>query len=313
VLNGSALSEKLVSGLLDASLGVLVIDVESHNGLVLSWRGGAREGEHDALWHVVKGAVRLEADGLPLGGSESPVAHVVDGGVASGGSGRELSELDDLGTTLLNAGSELFNQPGVVNEAGGIGTSDLGVPDIRVHRGGVVAPDSHLGDVGDLGVGLESKLSQGSVVVETGHGSEARCGEVRGVVLADESVGVGGVADNNGLDVTGGVVVDGLANIDEDLAVILEEISTLHSWATGLGTDEEVVVDILEGSGEVAGDDNLVEEGEGAIVQLSLDSLEDLLLEGEVEKVEDDTLVLAEELTRGDSEDNRVGDLAGGS
>ena len=31
-------------------------------------------------------------------------------------------------------------------------------------------------------------------------------------------------------------------------------------------------------------------------MELSLDTLEDLLLEGEIEKVEDDTLVLAEEL-----------------
>ena len=134
-------------------------------------------------------------------------------------------------------------------------------------------------------------------MIETGHGGEAGSGEIRSVVLADESVGVGGVADNNGLDVTGCVVVDGLANIDEDLAVVLEEISTLHSWATGLGSDEEVVVNILEGGGKVAGDNNLVEEGEGAIMKLSLDTLEDLLLEGEIEKVEDDTLVLAEELT----------------
>jgi hypothetical protein len=32
-------------------------------------------------------------------------------------------------------------------------------------------------------------------------------------------------------------------------------------------------------------------------MKLSLDTLEDLLLEGEIEKVEDDTLVLSEEFT----------------
>ena len=146
MLDSSALSEKLIGGLLDASLGVLVIEVESHDGLVLTWGGGAREGEHDALWHVVKGAVRLEADGLPLGGTEGPVAHVVDGGVASGGSRGELSELNDLGTTLLNAGGELVNHPAVINEAGGIGTTDRAVSDIGVHGGRVVTPDGHLVD-----------------------------------------------------------------------------------------------------------------------------------------------------------------------
>ena len=161
----------------------------------------------------------------------------------------------------------------------------------------MVSPDSHLLDVGDLGVGLESELGQGTVVIQTGHGRETGGGEIWGVSLADQSVGVGGVANDDGLDITGRVVVDGLANIDEDLTVVLEEIGTLHAWSTGLGTDEEVVVDILEGNGEVARNNDIVEEGEGAIVQLSLDSLEDLLLEGEVEKVEDDTLVLAEEFT----------------
>jgi len=117
-------------------------------------------------------------------------------------------------------------------------------------------------------------------VVETSHGSEVLSGEVWGVVLADESVGVGWVADNNCLAVTGGVVVDSLANIDEDLAVVLEEITTLHAWSTRLGADKEVIVDIFEGNVKVAGADDLIKKWEGAIVELSLDTLEDLLLEG---------------------------------
>ena len=114
---------------------------------------------------------------------------------------------------------------------------------------------------------------------------------------ADQGVGVGWVADDNGLAVTCGVVVDGLAHIDEDSTVVLEEVGTLHAWATGLGTDEEVVVDIPEGRAQIARDHDFVEEWEGAIVKLSLDTLEDLLLERQVEQVQDDTLVLAQELT----------------
>ena len=134
-------------------------------------------------------------------------------------------------------------------------------------------------------------------MVESGHGGEGASGKIGGVVLADKSVGVGGVANDDGLGVTRAVVVDGLADVDEDLAIVLEEVTSLHAWAARLGTDEEVVVDILEGRGEVAGDDDVVEEGEGAIVELSLDTLEDLLLEGEVEEMEDDALVLAKEFT----------------
>ena len=297
VLDSGALSEELVSGLLDGSLGDLVIKVQASDGSVDTWGGGAREREHNALRDVVKLAVSLEGNGLPFGRAEDPVAHVVDGGVTGGSSGRHLSKLDDLGTTLLDAGSELISGPAGVNESRSISTGDLGVSDIGVHGGRVVSPDGHLLDVGDLGVGLKSKLSEGSVVIKTGHGGEAGRGHVRSVVLADERVGVSGVADNDGLAIAGGVVVDGTANIDEDLAVVLEEISTLHAWATGLGTDKEVVVNILEGGGKIAGDDNLVEEREGAVMELSLDTLEDLLLEGEIEKVKDNTLVLSEEFT----------------
>ena len=86
VLDGGALSEELVGGLLDSSLRDLVVKVETSDGSVLTGRGGAREGEHDALGDVVKLAVGLEADGLPLVRSENPVAHVINGSVASRGS-----------------------------------------------------------------------------------------------------------------------------------------------------------------------------------------------------------------------------------
>ena len=221
---------------------------------------------------------------------------MVDRGVSSRGGRGELSEFNDFSTTLLDAGCELILHPAIVDEARGISSVDLGVPDIRVHRGRVVSPDGHLLDVGDLAASLQSQLSQGAVVVKTGHCREVLGGEVGGVVLANESVGVCGVANDDRLAVTSRVVVDRLTDIHKDLAVVLEEISTLHAWASGLGTNKEVVVDILEGDVEVARADDVVEERESAIVQLSLDTLEDLLLEGQVEQVEDDALVLAEEL-----------------
>ena len=172
VSNGFALSQELISGLLDCSLADLVVEVEASDGSIAAWGADAREGEHDALWDVVEGAIGLEGNRLPVIRSVNPVAHVVDGGIAGGGSGRKLTELDDLSTTLLDAGSELVLEPGAVNERGSILTADSAVPDIGVHCGGVVAPDGHLLDVGDLGAGLESKLSQSSVVIKTGHGCE---------------------------------------------------------------------------------------------------------------------------------------------
>jgi len=297
VLNSLALSEEFVGGGLDTGLGDLVVKVEASHGGVLSGGGGHGEGEHNALGDVVEFAVSLEGNGLPLVGSLNPVAHVVDSGVSGGSGGGELSELNDLGTSLLDTGGELISDPAGVNEAGGGLAGNGGVSDVGVHGGRVVSPDGHLLDVGDSRAGLEGKLSEGSAVVETGHGGEVGSGDIGGVVLADEGVGVCGVSDDDTLDVTVGVVVDGLADVDENLAVVLEEVSTLHSGATGLGTDEEVVVNILEGGGQVAGDDDVLEERESAVMEFSLDTLEDLLLEREVEEVKDDLLVLAEEFS----------------
>jgi hypothetical protein len=161
----------------------------------------------------------------------------------------------------------------------------------------VVSPHGHLLDIGYLGAGLKGKLSESSVVIKSGHGSEAAGRQVRGVVLANQSVGVGGVADDDSLNVTGSVVVNSFTNRHEDLAVVLEEVSSLHTRSTGLGSNEEVVVDILEGGVQIRSDHDLVEEGEGAIMELSLNTLEDLLLEGKVKQVKDDALVLAEEFT----------------
>lgn len=116
-------------------------------------------------------------------------------------------------------------------------------------------------------------------------------------MLADQGVGVGGVTDDESFAVASGVVVDRFTNIDKDFTVVLEKVGPFHAWATGLGSDEEVVVDILEGSCEIRGDNDIVKEGEGAVMELSLNTLKDLLLEWKIEKVEDDALVLAEEFT----------------
>jgi hypothetical protein len=59
MLDGSTLREELISGLLDASLRDLVINVESSHWSVLSWSGSAWEREHDALWNVVKLTISL--------------------------------------------------------------------------------------------------------------------------------------------------------------------------------------------------------------------------------------------------------------
>lgn len=183
---------------------------------------------------------------MPFIRAKFPVSHVEDSSVSSGSSGGELSELNDLSTSLLDSGSELVLKPVSINEGRSGLSVNSGVSNVGVHGGRVVSPDSHLGDVVDGRVGLQGKLGKSSVVVESGHGSEVFPGNSGSVVGADQSVGVSRVSNNNSLGSSLGVVIDGLSSSNEDLSVILKQVSSLHAGSSGLGADEEVVIDILE-------------------------------------------------------------------
>ena len=129
---------------------------------------------------------------------------------------------------------------------GGVLPVDLGVEDVGVLRGRVVAPDRHLADVGDGDAGLGGELRDGAVVVEAGQRREALARDVRGVAHRDERVGVGRVAGHRDADVVGGVVVQGLALTGEDAAVGLEQVAALHAGAARAGADEQGEVDAVE-------------------------------------------------------------------
>lgn len=78
MLNSSALGEKLISGLLHAGHADLIVEGKTGDGSVNAILGSAGEGEHDAFGDVVKLAVSLESNGLPVITSVDPVAHVVN-------------------------------------------------------------------------------------------------------------------------------------------------------------------------------------------------------------------------------------------
>jgi hypothetical protein len=134
-------------------------------------------------------------------------------------------------------------------------------------------------------------------VVETGHSSEVFSWDAWGVVLADHSVSVSGVSDDNGLASAFSVVVDGLSGINKDLTIVLKQVSTFHTRSTGLSTNQEVVVNFFESSAEVTSDNDVIKEGEGTIMEFSLNTLKYFLSEGEIEQVEDNSLILTEEFT----------------
>lgn len=186
---------------------------------------------------------------------------------------------------------------------------DLGVEDVGVLGGGVVAPDRQLAELGDRGARLLRELRERTVVVQAGHGGEALCRYVRRGGLGDQRVGVGGVADDQDLDVVRGVVVDGLALRLEDAAVGLQEVAALHALRTGAGADEQRDVRAVEGHVRVVGDVDALQQREGAVVELHGGALGGLQTLRDLQKAQLDRHVSAEQMTGSDAEEQCVTDL----
>jgi len=134
-------------------------------------------------------------------------------------------------------------------------------------------------------------------VIKTGHGGEVLLWNSFSVLLEDKAVGVSWVSDNDGLAISAGVIGHSFTNSNENLTIIFKKICTLHTWSSWLSSNHEGVVDILESGNWVGAADNLVEEWESAIVELSHDSSECLLGEWEINQVNDDSLTLAQEFS----------------
>ena len=98
---------------------------------------------------------------------------------------------------------------------------------------------------------------------------------------------MGGVANDGDAGLSVGDRVDDLALADENFAVILEQISSLHAGAAWLGADEETPVSVLEADRGIGGLDNALEKGEGAVVELHGDALERLqgLFDGSLDQL----------------------------
>lgn len=154
--NGLSFIEQFVGGLFETSHADFIVNLQILDWVEMAWCRGAGKREHEALWDSVQLSVTLKSDGLPMSASQSPVTHVVNGGIACRCSARELSELNDFSSTLLDAGGEFILDPGSVDHAESILSLDGGVSDVWVHSWRVVSPDGHLLDVGDFGSSLKS-------------------------------------------------------------------------------------------------------------------------------------------------------------
>ena len=112
---------------------------------------------------------------------------------------------------------------------------------------------------------------------------EAVARDVAGVVNEDQRIGVARIADNEGADVGGGVLLERLALADEDLAVRAEEVFALHAgFARGRADEERVceLADSLRGVHLRTGDTMRLDPRSSLLLEkLPRPEVDDLLLE----------------------------------
>ena len=312
----SALLEQLGAGSVNLGAGEFV-DGQTLNDAVGAVRIGAGGlGADDAGGQTVLGAVGVGSHGEPvaLGGGGGQVLHSHQGGVGCGGSGGKAAGLDDGGAALLHGLDEVGLEPFDVGDDLGHGlATNLGVGEVRVLGGGVVAPDGHVGHLGHVHTGLGSQLALGAVFIELGHGEEVLLGQTGSVVQGDEAVGVAGVAHHEHAAAGGGVLGDSLALAHEYLAVDGEQVLALHTGLAGHGTHQHAPVGILESHSGIIGSHDFLHQREGAVLELHHHALQLLQAGGDFEELQNHGLISTQHLTSCNAEQKGIGNVAGGA
>ena len=177
----------------------------------------------------------------------------------------------------------------------------------------MVAPDHQFFDVGAVRAGLGGELRQRAVVVQAGHRGDLLGVQFRRVAGGDQRIGVGRVADHQDANIGIRLRRQGLALYREDFGVGLQQIGAFHAGAARACADQHRVLDAFEGFLGVRGADDALHQRESAVVDLHDRALE--LFKGirNVQQLQDHRLILAEHVARGDAEDKRIRDLAGGA
>src|SRR5690554_6669373 len=309
VLDGGTLFAQLVFRRLHLATAE-VVDLQALNNLVVAVLATHGVGVDDAFGDAVTaiGRNRHADDAV---GAQRPVAHVIDGGGSGGSGGRSPARLDDGGAALLHGGDEVVFVPVTLDQIESGLAIYLGVGQIGVLGGAVVAPDDHAVDVGNALAGFLRQLGQGAVVVKASHGSELTRVEIRRVARSDQGVGVGRVADDQYTHVAAGVVIERLALHREDRGVGFQQVLALHARSARARTHQQREVSVLERDIGIVGGNDILHQREGAVVDFHDDTVERIHGLGNFEQLQNDRLIRTQHVTCCDTENERVADLAG--
>jgi hypothetical protein len=243
----------------------------------------------------------------------NPGAHMVESGRGGRGGRRGPSGLDDGGSALLDHGDELLLVPGPIDDLEGATAANLGVIEAGELGARMVPEDGDAVDLGERRLGLVRERGDGTIVIEAHHGAERARRERGRVVRGDESVGVGGVADDEDADVAARRAIKRPPLDGENLRVYAQEVLAFHARGARACTHEERELGVPERGFRLLGGDDVVEEREGAILEFHDDALEGLSGLRDLEELEDHGLFAPQQVAGGKAEDEGVADVAGGA
>ena len=238
---------------------------------------------------------------------------MVNGGVGSRSSRGHTARLNNGRAALADSWQESVGIPDlVVDQVFDRLAIDGGETVVRVHCGRMVAPHSEFFNVSHAGAGFGGDLAQRAVVVQAQHGGEVFAWQVWRALHGDVGIGVGGVANDQHLDVAAGNRVKRFALSNKNCPIDSQQLGTLHARATRTGTDQQRVVGVFERHHRVAVRFHANQQREGAIVEFHHDTLEGFLraFNRDFEQLQNHRLVCAEHFARGNAEQQGITDLA---
>ncbi len=240
---------------------------------------------------------------------------VVDRGARGRRRAGGAARVDDRRAALGDGRDELVGDPLLVADR---------VPrrlavDLRVHQVGVlrrrvVAPDGHVRDLGDLGLGLAASWAIARLWSRRIIAVKRSLGTSGALERRDQAVRVGRVADHQDLDVVGRAGVDRLALRLEDAAVGLEQVGALHALAARAGRRQQADLAAVERLLRVVVDLDRRSSSGKAQSSSSIAVPSAALTASGISSRCRWTLVSGPSICAGgDAEEDRVADLAGGA
>ena len=118
-------------------------------------------------------------------------------------------------------------------------------------------------------------------------------------MTADESIGIGRIANNKNLDCLLGIFVKSLALNLENLDVGGQQVLPLHPLPARHGPHQEGRVDVGEGLGHVIRGHHTGDQGKGRVLYLHADAVQDTHHWSNVQQMEIQGLVIAKHNSTG--------------